>query len=277
MLLGMVMSDIGNPFFSEIAFHLDDIMGDHGYRLIISNTNEDPDRQAGHIDGMLAHGVDGLIVSPSGNAGMDKIKNSGVPVVVIDRKVNGNGFAFAGLDNVAAGHMLARELGRRNYRKVGVVTPDSKIDLTLQERMDGLGSGLKDAGCSLSWTVSIPPTAASQGIAYKAIVDKLSKVAEPPDAVIGLTNVCTLNIISALEELDLVWGNSMGVVGIDDFTAASIVRPAISVVGQPLKNIAEDAFSLLLKQINGDKRKLTKESVLVDPVWIDRKSLPVRD
>ncbi len=275
MLLGMVMSDIGNPFFSEMAFHLDGIMGEYGYRLIVCNTNEDPERQEEHIVGMLAHGVDGLIVSPSGKRGLDRIENSDVPLVVIDRPLS-NGFSFVGLDNVLAGKMVAQKLKAHNYRRIGVVMPDSKEDLTLQERLDGLKTGLKDEGCILSWKVCIPPTAVAGEESHRAIVNKLKKELDYPDAIVGITNVCTLNIISSLEELDLVWGESLGVVGIDDFTAASIVRPSITVVGQPIKRIAEESFALLLKQIKEDKKKLKKETVLVEPVWHCRKSLPVR-
>ncbi len=277
MLLGVLVSDIGNPFFSELASSLDDCMGEHGYRLVISNTSEDPSRQADHIDGMLAHGVDGLIVSPSGKRGLSKAAKIGVPVVTIDRPLREAGFSYVGLDNAAAGRLLARKLKIRGYRHIGVVVPEIKTDLTFHERLAGLREGLKTEGCALSWTVRVPAVTALQNEARKAVEARLEKAAKLPDAVVGLSNVCTLGIIEALADLGLDWGTSLGVAGIDDFSAAPLVRPSISVVAQPTRRIAAEAFGLLLKLMEVPLQRRRGKTVRIKPIWMERESLPKRE
>lgn len=276
MLLGVVVSDIGNSFFGEIASSLDACISGHGYRLLISNTSEDPARQAGHIEGMLAHGVDGLIVSPSGGAGLGRAVETGVPVVTIDRPLPGSGLPFVGLDNMAATRLIADNLKTRGYRRVGVVVPESRTDPTLLERLAGLRSGLEAVGCILSWTVRVPSAEDLQREARRAVSEKFRTEKGLPDAVVGLSNICTMGLVEALEDLGLTWGESLGLTGIDDFSAASLVRPSITVVRQPIQRIATEAFSLLLKQMENPEEDTRNPIVKIEPVWVERESLPVR-
>ena len=276
MLLGVVVSDIANSFFGEIASSLDECISGHGYRLLISNTSEDPARQAGHIDGMLAHGVDGLIVSPSGEDGLDRAVEVGVPVVTIDRPLPGSSLPFVGLDNKAATHLLAVKLKARGYRRVGVVVPESRTDPTLHERLAGLCSALEAEDCTLSWTVQIPPADDLQKEVKRVMSDKFRTEEGLPDAVVGLSNVCTMGLLEALADCGLAWGASLGLAGIDDFSAAPLVRPSVTVVRQPVRRIAAEAFSLLLERMKNPGEGFAAATVLVEPEWTERESLPER-
>ena len=276
MLLGVVVSDIGNSFFGEIASSLDACINGHGYRLLISNTNESPVRQAEHIDGMLAHGVDGLIVSPSGTNGLDKAMRAGVPIVTVDRPLPEGGFPFVGLDNKTAAYLLSTELKARGYNKIGIVVPENRSDITLQERLTGLQDGLKAAGCDVAWVEQPPSSDELREKARQAVVKQLENGATPPDALLGLSNACTMGIVEALEDLEMSWGETLGVAGIDDFDAASLVRPAITVVRQPVEQIAAEAFALLLKQIRMPKEDNSRQTVQIEPIWVERQSLPDR-
>jgi len=274
MLLGVVVADIGNPFFSEIASQLGNCIDQYGYRMVISSTNENPKRQREHIDSMLAYRVDGLIVAPCGPEGLSKALRAGVPIVTIDRPMPDSGLPFVGIDNFAAGKLLAKKLAGCGYPKVGVVIPEGKTDITLQDRLLGLRTGLEDDGVAIVWVLQVPSTTDMRDEVRLAVGHKFKDSDSMPDAIVGMTNVCTLGILQALEDLDLSWSDSLGLAGIDDFAAASLVRPAISVVSQPLSRIALEASSLLLSLMDEDELKTKRESVLVGPEWIERKSLP---
>jgi len=274
MLLGVVVADIGNPFFSEIASQLGNCIDEYGYRMVISSTNENPKRQLEHIDSMLAYRVDGLIVAPCGPEGLNKALRAGVPIVTIDRPLPDSRLPFVGIDNYAAGKLLAEKLASRGYPNVGVVIPEGKTDITLQERLQGLSSGLEKEGVDLVWILQVPSTTDMKDEVRIAVEQKLRDVETIPDAIVGMTNVCTLGILQALEDLDFSWSESLGLAGIDDFAAASLVRPAISVVSQPLSSIAMEASSLLLRNIKNKVGEIQSESILVGPEWVERKSLP---
>lgn len=275
MLIGVIVSDISNPFFSEITSYLDSTFGEYGYRLMISNTSEDPERQSAHISGMLSYGVDGLIVSPSGREGLTRAVKAGLAMVTIDRPVEGNGFSFVGIDNIAAGRMLATELSSRGYKNIGVVVPEIKTDLTFRERLKGLKLSLKKDNCNILWTVRVPPISTKQAEIQTAIEKKLKSADMRPDAIVGLSNVCTMGIVEALADMEIGWGESLGVAGIDDFSAASLIRPAVAVVSQPLYQIADETATLLLKQMKSLANR-NNEIIMIKPVWIERSSLPKR-
>ena len=276
MILGVLVSDIRNPFFSELASYLDTIASQHGYGLMISNTGESPDRQVKHIDSMIGHGVDGLIVCPSEIRGLENISRMGRPLVTVDHPLKSSRFSFVGLDNVEAGRMLARKLLTRGYRHIGVVVPATRTDHALNERLEGLCSELSTAGISPAWIERISPLFEMAEASRKPVMAQLEKMDEPLDAVLGMSNVCTLRLIHVLRELKRPWGRELGVVGIDDFEAASLLRPAITVIRQPMKKIAEEAFGLILKQMQCADQLATSVSIRVRPEWVDRESLPNR-
>ena len=273
MLLGLIVADISNPFFSTIASHLDNAIGKQGYRLVISSTNESPKRQRGHIEGMIAQGVDGLIVAPCGSDGLEKAYQTKTPLVTIDRPLNNVEIPFVGLDNIAAGQLLAKKLIHCGCESIGVVMPESKTDQTVQERLSGMESELKKNNRSLSWILTVPPASFLSDTLRKTVVDKLKKTDTYPDAIVGMTNISTIGIIKALEELNIAWGDNIGLAGIDDFTAAPIVSPAVSVVSQPLQHIAQSAFSLLLEYMESKKRYQEGKILRVKPLWLERSSL----
>jgi len=275
MLLGVVVADIGNPFFSEIASQLGNCIDEYGYRMVISSTNENPKRQREHIDSMLAYRVDGLIVAPCGPEGLGKASRAGVPIVTIDRPLSESEFSFVGIDNFAAGKLLAEKLSSRGYFKVAVVIPEGRTDITLQDRLHGLRSGLEKNSVGITWILQVPSTTDMKDEVRIAVEQKLKDTEPFPDVIVGMTNVCTLGILQALEDLDFSWSDSLGLAGIDDFAAASLVRPAISVVSQPLSRIAQEASFLLLRHMQQDEDDSPgHESILIEPEWLERKSLP---
>ncbi len=275
MLIGVIVSDISNPFFSELVSHLDSFIGKHNYRLLISNTNEDPVRQEEHINGMLSHGVDGIIVSPSGKNGLEKAAQFGMPIITIDRPVDDNIFSFAGIDNIAAGHLLAKKLHDRGYKKIGVVLPDISTDLTFSKRLSGLKAYFEEYNIRIIWTVQTPAISTQQHEIQTAIKEKLQHNTDAPDAIVGLSNVCTIGIVEVLSDLGISWGELLGVAGIDDFSAANLVRPAITVVSQPIWQIAEVAANLLLKKMTISHNSEI-ENIMISPEWTERDSLPIR-
>ncbi len=276
MLLGLIVADIGNPFFSVIASHLDNIIRDSNYSLVISSTNENPLRQEEHIDSMLSHRVDGLIIAPCGDNGFEKAYKTGVPLVTIDRPLPDSGLPFVGLDNIAAGRLLAEKLNNYGYKSIGVVIPDQENDLTIQSRLKGLRSGLKGTDLSIQWIVKVPHTSIKRNEVKSVLDDKFKNIDSFPDAMVGMTNVCTIGILEALGDLNYNSKISPGLAGIDDFTGAHIVRPSVSVVSQPLEKIASESISLLKEIMSSGRNWVKNKNIRISPLWIERMSLPPR-
>ena len=150
--------------------------------------------------------------------------------------------------------------------------PRVSTDPTLNQRLEGFKRGL-GSSCRISWVARIPLGPAMQAQARVVIRSRVESARRPPEAIVGLTNTCTLGAIEAMDDLGIAWGESVGLAGIDDFPATSLLRPAVTVWAQPMEQIAANAVRLLLDSITKPKRPARIQSVLLDPVLMRRDSL----
>lgn len=271
LLVGMVVSDISNPFFAQLAADSERFARGYGYHLIVTNTQDRAKWQAEHIRDLVSRGVDGLIVSPSGPGGLSTAAKMGVPVVLVDRATGKGNWPLVCLDHIKAGQFLGKHLSRLGYRQIGVVLPKVPTDPTLKQRLEGFQCGLGSSG-KISWILRVPPGPDMQNHARSGVHRRL-KASRPPDAIVGLNNTCTLGSVEALADLGITWGNSVGLAGIDDFPAASLLRPAVTVVAQPIEQIAANAVRLLVDNMTAEKPRARRKTVLLKPIFVTRDSL----
>ena len=266
-LLGLVVSDIANAFFGELAAAIEQAVRPMGYLLAICNTNEDPSTQAEHLDSLLARGVDGLIVSPSGDAGFEKLIDYHIPFVTIDREVTDAKITHVATDNLKAGNLLGAHLRSLGYRKVLAAGPIVEYDATIDQRIEGLRMGLgSTATLDLCRTRNKPfgPVLAEK-------INGILRGRSRPDALVGLTNDSTIAAIDAIKRTGIKMPEQIGIAGIDAFSAATILNPAITIVEQPIAAIAQLAANRLMDLLN--HQKIDVRISLLEPQLIKRQSL----
>lgn len=270
MLVGLSVPDIANPFFGELASHIEQAAWQEGYRVVIGSTRDEPTRQDRQLTELRCGNLDGLIFAPAGPVEADDLARA----VAIDRPAGaGRTIPFVGLDNDRAGQMLGEHLQQRDYRHIGVVTPDLAGDPTLTMRLAGVRAALGSAA-GVDWLIETA-SAAPLADATETIIERLD--GERPEAIIGLTNWSTLAALQAISKLGWTWGQDVGLAGIDDFAAADLLRPGITVVAQPVEQIAREAFSALLSLMTDETNTHPTAAVLLDAIWRDRGSLPHRN
>ena len=267
MMVGMVVSEVANPFFARLASHVERAAWDQGYRVVICSTNENAQRQEQQIADLASRGVDGLIIAPVAGACLGEFQ----AVVAIDRPAEEKGIPYVGLNNEKAGRMLGKNLIKRGYRRIGVVIPATETDPTLQCRLNGLQEELGESG-QIEWCLEVASDPQALPEIARQAINQIERDSLP-DAIVGLTNWCTLGILEALRRLGIAWGEEVGLAGIDDFAAASILQPAITVVAQPIEAIATTATQLLLKRIAATTLTEEQTTHLLEPIWIERESL----
>ncbi len=272
MLVGVVVPEISSPFFAELASYVEHLAWEQGYRVVVCSTREDPERQEAHIADLVARGVDGLIVSPCSDAAI-----AAVPAAVaVDRPAPEAHVPFVGLDNHEAGRLLGGHLTEPGYRSIGVVVPDCDADPTLRHRFEGLSSAL-GGDCAIAWSVEAAATTELAQHVHLQTAEMLHRRPRP-EAIIGLTSSCTLGALGAMAELDIAWGDDIGLAGVDDFAGADLMKPAITVVAQPIREIAASAFEILMQRMNPSDDSPTgdAEQRLLKSVLLIRDSLPAR-
>ena len=269
MLLGMVVSDIASAFFSELAARVERRARKHKYRLIVCNTDENPKWQEEHLADLVSHPVDGLIVSPTGARGCKRAINAGVPLVTIDRQLSLPSVPHVGLDNLAAGRMLGKHLSDAGRRNVAVVMPPIESQRARVDRLEGLRQGLAPDG-QVVWVQETSVLVLRRG-ARSQLRKRLEQSDPLPDAIVGLTHVCTLSAMSALAESGIAFPDQIALAGIDDFPAAAVMKPAVTVVAQPVDQIASAALDALIQQIASPDEPV--QSTILKPSLIKRRSV----
>jgi DNA-binding LacI/PurR family transcriptional regulator len=267
--LGVVVSDIENPFFSNALRGIADVAGGAGYEAVIVNTDEDPGIERDAVRTLLERRVDGLLVSPAVGAEPGHLQRalaSGTPVVLLDRLVLGVPGDSVGIDNRDAARSATRRLVREGHTRIGLVTGDSAeshpglarvVDEGVETafggttglRVAGYRDALLEAGLPLD-----PALLAAEGLrpedASRA-TRRLFDLPSPPTAIVALDSMLALGVLQALDELGLRWPDDVSVIGFDDADWAEAVFPPLTVLAQPVQDIGRTACELLLRRVDG--------------------------
>lgn len=266
MLIGLVVADIASPFFAELAGRIERHLHATGRRLLVCNTDAQADRQVELIADLINHPVAGLIVASAGDEGLGDAIESGVAMVTVDRPSGIGGVGHVGLDDLAAGLMVGRHLRQLGYQSIGVVLPDLPDDPGIARRMQGLRQAA-EGGMQLLWTASAPHTSFAPNTSQE-ISDKIKT--HPPQALVGLNLTANLMALEAVGRLNLQVPSQIGLIGIDDFPMAEFWRPPLTLVAQPIDQIARQAVAMLLEQMD---QSAEPQTLLLPPVLKNRQSL----
>ena len=145
-ILGLIISDIGNPFFTAVARGVEDVAQRHGYSLVLSNTDENPDREASSLGVMAAERAAGVIIATTNENGtaLRRFSDMGMAVVAIDRHIVDLPTDSVVVDNEGASYEAVMHLVRLGHRRIAIVGGPSDAD-TARERMRGYERALREA------------------------------------------------------------------------------------------------------------------------------------
>ena len=196
--IGLVVSDIRNPFFTAIGREVEDAAYERGYSVLMCNTDENPEKEELYLNLMHDENVAGVIFSPTQqfSAGFTSYSPN-IPFVIIDRAVENKDVDMVLLDNVAAAHELTTHLIENGYRKLAGLFGDPSI--TGQERSRGFHKALKDNQLNPTAAHFIAPRI-RQG--YETTV-ALLKQNQKPDAIFTSNSLLTAGAFQAIRDSKL--------------------------------------------------------------------------
>lgn len=245
----LVISDIENPFFTSVARGVEDVALEHGYSVVLCNTDENLSRERRYLDVVLAEQAAGVIIAPaSDRTDLSLLRDHGVPVVTLDRRIRGADVDTVVVDNYtgaycATSHLLAA------YERVACISGPSKLT-TATERREGYAGALRAAGREVDRRYIRQSDFRVEG-GYLA-AGELLDLAEPPDAFFVANNLMAAGAMRALRERDIDIPGSVGVVGFDDSPWAPLMAPALSIVEQPTYHLGTEAARLLVRRLDGE-------------------------
>lgn len=250
--IGLVIPDLGNPFFGAVARSIEDTVRDRGLTLLMGSSADDPDRERALTDKFLARRVSILMVVPSVGAdhsALRKHRAAGLPVVFIDRPGAGLSTDSVVSSNRAGSREGIAHLVAHGHRRIGFVG-DLPVNLyTRRERLAGYREALQEA--DLPYDRALLTNAHDQQEAATATAQLLG-LGDPPTALFAGNNIVALGIIT---ELVRSKRKDVAVVAFDDVPLAEALEPALTVVAQDADEIGRAAATTALARLDGDRSR----------------------
>jgi LacI family transcriptional regulator len=268
--LGMVIADISNPFYAQLASGIEWACQQQDYLTVFADSAEDGARQRMIIERLIQHNVAGVFLSPTGSHSADDLAAlgaAGTPVVQIMRHVDGHNVPYIGPDNIGGiqlgiGHVVA--LGRRNIAFLG--GPPGKS--SSEERLQGFRKGMARHKLKIRKDF-IRSSAISRRDAMDAALALLD-LPNPPDAIICYNDLMAFGAMLAMQRRGITPGKEIAIVGFDDIPESSLWTPSLTTISIDARNIGQLAARVLLDKIANPRR--APRNIIVDPQLVVRKS-----
>jgi LacI family transcriptional regulator len=248
--VGMVIGDITNPFYTDAVSAAQQVLYRAGYGVMLCCNDRNVTLQQDHIAVLHDRMVDGLIISPTGDDEQLRaaLEQTHLPIVLIDRILEGLNCDAVVIDNRAAVVGAMRYLLSLGHRRIGFVAGMYE-SFTGRERLAGYHAALGESG------VEYEPDLVQLGNfrieeAYNATL-RLMTLPNPPSAIFSSNNLMVIGVMKALGHLGLRCPDDVSVAGLDDFPWADAFHPQLTTVAQPTREIGEQAAHLLLERMDG--------------------------
>jgi len=273
-IIGIVIPDMGNPFFSYAFSAMERVLFPLGYSLFLCVTEENNEKERVLLEKLISYKVDGILAAP-----VDRVKNTklyrevqkrGIPVVFFDRRLVTLDTPYVVIDNRGAVTTLIDYLWKKGHRTLGVVTLH-KESYTGMERFEAAMKRAKELGMKIKdeW---VKDGMSTEMGAYRATLD-LFKNDELPSALFVCNNVMALGVLKALKELKVKIPKDISLVTFDDSFWNQIFEPPITCVAQDPEQLGMIAATMMLDRIRYPEKKLS--GVILKTHFIERES--VRD
>lgn len=246
----VIITDIRNPFFLDMLRGIEDIAFANNYSLVLCNADLSKTKEADYLALAVDENMAGVILAPGFPYGTDisALSKVGIPVVTVDRRLIDEQVDEVLIDNSGGAAQAVEHLWQQGYRRIACVSGPIEVS-TGQERLSGYRTGLTAHGMDLD------PELIRYGDFREAsgrrAMQELLALPQPPDAVFVANNLMTLGALNSISEAGLRVPDDIAVVGFDDISWASLLRPPLTTIGQPTYEVGTETAKLLLSRIGG--------------------------
>jgi LacI family transcriptional regulator len=259
-VVGIVINDLTNPFFAELAVGCERVLQSAGFISFIANTAENPVRQAEVIKRMREHGVAGLIVSSARGTGAESFAEAidqGTPVVQVMRRVDGGRASLVIPDNRAGAASAIAHLAALGHRRIAFAGGFGETSVHF-DRVAGYRDGLEKAG------IAFDPELVFRGPPNRdfgaASVGGILRGPDPATALLAFNDAVALGVCNGLRRFGKEPGRDFAVIGFDDVSEAAQAVPALTTVAVDPQGLGERAAQMVLRQA-GEERPVAQEYV----------------
>jgi LacI family transcriptional regulator len=251
-IIGMVVPDLGDPFFTLVLRGAEQVARRAGYRLIVCNTNSDNEVEAGYIDDLIAHQVEGVILAPVNDHSRSvvaRLAARSLPHVLVDRAIPGVEADIVQGDSVGGARIVVEHLLAGGHRRIVHVTEPQDVS-TARDRVRGYREALEAHGIPYDPDLVVVGAGATIAGAEAATAEFLNR-GEAPEAIFAVNNLAALGVVLAVRAAGHSVPGDIAVACFDDLAFAALLCPFLTVMAQPATAYGARATELLLDRIRG--------------------------
>ncbi|WP_315675390.1 LacI family DNA-binding transcriptional regulator [Clostridium sp. 19966] len=265
LLIGVIITDISNPFFSDIIKSVEREAANYGYSIMLFNTDGDIEKEKKYINILKSYKVEGILIVPSDakNKYFKTLQKSSIPIVIITQDIKN--FNCVSISHYMGGKKVAKHLVDMGYSKfVFVGYQDDEKELGFKEELENSGFDLNnkymfiDKGKNNHVAVALK----------EFIINNLD------DEGIGIfthNDIEALMVLHLLKELKIKIPEKAALVGFDNTYITKEVSPSISSVAQLVEEIGRKAVEILIDKIN-EREKAEEKHIILEPRLVVRES-----
>jgi DNA-binding LacI/PurR family transcriptional regulator len=268
-LVGLIIPDIQNPFYAEIARGVEDAAYASEYALILCNSDENLEKERFYLDVMRAESVDGIVLPPfdDTDVGVVEMVKTGIPVVCVDRSHAKVKTDLVEVDNYLGALEAVRHLIERGHKSIALIEGRTQVS-TSRERRRGYVDALAAHG--ITARKELMRAGDFKQESGRILTNELLDLRKPPTALFVCNNLMTVGALAALHQRGVRVPAEVALVGFDDLPWAEALDPPPTVVRQPAYEVGRQAMELLLKRIMEPERPAV--TVRLRPELVIRKS-----
>ncbi len=272
--MGLLLPDLANLFFAEVARSIENRAHELGFSLVICNTDNHLEKEEHYISLLEQKSVDGIIIATGvrNDDILKKLTKKKLPFALIARDMPTIAVDIVLVDDYLGGYMAAAHLIEQGHTKIAVIAEDTRV-MSSSERIRGYRYALEEAGLTYrpDWVevcdFNVPGSRDAAG--------RLLDLQEAPSAIFACNDLLAIGVFQAARERNLSIPGHLSVIGFDNTMFASIVDPPLTTISQPIQDMGRQVVDILSKNINGFGGN--KQRVVLSPELVVRSSVSKPD
>lgn len=268
--VGLIVSDITNPYFAEMTVSIEAQLDKANYVSLLCNTSEMLSKQERLLSTMQEYSADGILLSPAQGTPLttiEKLQKSRLPFVLFGRHVSDIQTDYVGADNVAGARIAVEHLISLGHRKIAFIGGPVNTS-TRQEREQGWRQGQTKHNLPINESFVVTTSATREG--GSQAIYQLLQLADKPTACLCFNDVVAFGVILRLQSMNLQPGVDFAVVGFDDVAEASMIHTKLTTMAVSPSQIGAEAVQLLLDLIKNPNQ--TPRKIILQPHLVIRES-----
>ena len=250
--IGFVVNNIASNFSGVLLQHASAYLHDRGYGMMICDSNLDEKQEAESIRFCVEKQVDGILLIPVSKdpSPLSSAEKGGIPVVLLDRELESDAFDCVIIDNISAAERATDYLISCGHRKIAVIYSG---EYTGSERFKGYTESMRKAGIDIPDQYMFAGRTHSTELGYNSMKELL-KLEDRPTAVLSTNYEVSLGVIMALNEAGVKCPQDISLIGFDELILPMVMNPRLTLVAQPMEDIASEGARILLQRIEEGKK-----------------------